>query len=344
MIDLRSDTVTQPTQPMLEAMSNADVGDDVFGDDPTVNHFQDRIANYFGKEAALFCPSGTMTNQISIKVHTQPGHEIICDQEAHVYRYEGGGIAFNSGASVRPINGRRGLFTADQVEAAINPKDVHKPLSQLVVIENTCNHGGGSIWPLDQMKAIRKVCDQHGLQLHLDGARLFNALVETGEQPEEVGSLFDSISICFSKGLGIPAGSVIIGSKDFVQQSHRIRKVMGGGLRQAGYLAAAAEYALDHHVERLKEDHDQAQKLTAHLQSLPYVKQVMPVQTNIVVFELAHDLNVTDFLAQLKNQGILAVPFGGQWIRMVTHLDITNDMLDETLEALEKMDHQALKF
>ncbi|PSR05816.1 MAG: threonine aldolase [Bacteroidetes bacterium SW_10_40_5] len=344
MIDLRSDTVTKPTQPMLEAMSNASVGDDVFGDDPTVNQFQERIAKLFGKEAALFCPSGTMTNQISIKVHTQPGHEIICDQEAHVYRYEGGGIAFNSGASVRPVNGRRGLFTADQVKTAINPKDIHKPLSKLVVIENTCNHGGGSIWPLDQMKAIRAFCDQHNLQLHLDGARLFNALVETGEQPDEVGPLFDSISICFSKGLGIPAGSVIIGSEDFIQQSLRIRKVMGGGLRQAGYMAAAAEYALDHHVERLKEDHNQAQKLTSHLQSLPFVKQVLPAQTNIVVFELAQDADVPDFLARLKDQGVLAVPFGGQWVRMVTHLDITDEMLNETLEVLEKMDYQALSF
>ncbi|TAH01906.1 MAG: aminotransferase class I/II-fold pyridoxal phosphate-dependent enzyme, partial [Sphingobacteriales bacterium] len=253
--DYRSDTVTRPTPAMLAAMMNAPLGDDVFGEDPTINQLEQLAAGTFGYEAAIFCPSGTMTNQIAIKCHTQPGDEVICDKNSHVYIYEGGGIAFNSGASVRLLEGDRGRITAEQVAESVNPDDVHRPISRLVSLENTCNRGGGSCYNLTEIEKIRKVCNQHGLILHLDGARLFNAMVARKEDPQAYGKLFHSISICLSKGLGAPVGSLLLGNQAFIKKARRVRKVFGGGMRQAGVLAAAGIYAMENHVERLTQDH-----------------------------------------------------------------------------------------
>ncbi|MDZ7775745.1 MAG: GntG family PLP-dependent aldolase [Bacteroidales bacterium] len=336
--DLRSDTVTKPTRAMKEAMMQARVGDDVFGEDPDVNALEEKVAGMFGKEAALFTASGVMANQIAIKVHTQPGDEVICDKLAHIYHYEGGGIAFNSGASVRLLDGDNGRFTARQVKANYNdPANVHFPLSRLVAVENTCNKGGGSLWDFQELKKIRQECDALGLAYHLDGARLFNALAETNQTTRDYGQLFDSISICLSKGLGAPVGSVLTGSREFISQARRIRKVMGGAMRQAGFLAAAGMYALDNHREQLREDHQKARTLGQALRELTYVVEVMPVQTNIVIFRLAEKYSETGFLQKLKAHDIAAVPFGPQTIRFVTHLGITGEMLDYTIETLKKL-------
>ena len=334
IIDLRSDTVTKPSHGMLEAMMSAKVGDDVFGDDPTVIELEEKVAGKFGKEASLYCPSGTMTNQIAMKVHTKPGDEVICDESSHVYRYEGGGIGFNSGASVRLINGDRGRINAQQVIENINPDDIHFPVSRLVVAENTSNRGGGSCYDFDELKKISEACKENNLKFHLDGARLFNALTETGESTKQVGGIFDSISICLSKGLGAPIGSLLIGNRDFLKQARRIRKVFGGGMRQAGYIAAAGIYALEHNINRLNEDHHKAKIIGQTLQSCNFVKEVLPIQTNIVVFKLIDTIKDTDFLETLKENNILAVGFGSQTIRMVTHLDFTDGMLDELVRVL----------
>lgn len=336
-IDLRSDTVTRPTPEMLNAMTKAEVGDDVFGEDPTINQLQEKVAEMFGKEAALFCPSGTMTNQTGIKAHTQPGDEVICDASAHVYQYEGGGIGFNSGCSVKPIQGQYGQFGPEEITASINPPDLHKPLSSLVVVENTSNRGGGHYWSFEKMKAVSDACKQHGLKCHLDGARFFNAVVEEGYTPKETGALFDSISICLSKGLGAPIGSVLTGNKEYIHKAARARKVMGGGMRQAGFLAAAGIYALDHHIERLKEDHQKARKLGDFLRDLSYVQEVVPVQTNIIIFRLIDQINENEFLQQLSKLGIKGVPFGPGLVRFVTHLDITDNMLERTFKILRSL-------
>jgi len=337
MINLISDTITKPTPPMLEAMTQAEVGDDVFGQDPTVNALEAKAAKLFDKPAALFCPSGTMTNQIAIKTHTQPLDEVICDVYSHVYQYETGGYAFNSGVAVNLIQGTNGKITAEQVDAAIKPTYDWLPNSKLVVLENTCNKGGGSFYTLDEIKPIADLCRERELLLHLDGARLFNALVETGESTQKVGQLFDSISICLSKGLGAPVGSLLIGEADFIRQARRFRKVMGGGMRQAGYLAAAGIYALDHHVERLREDNEHARQLGAKLNSLPFVENVRPVRTNIVIFDVKKPYTADSFLAELKEKDIMASAFGPQTVRLVTHLNFTAAMLEVTLDVLEKM-------
>ena len=335
IIDLRSDTVTRPSKGMIDAMTSAKVGDDVFGDDPTVIELEEKAATMFGKEIALYCPSGTMTNQIAMKVHTKPGDEVICDESSHVYRYEGGGIGFNSGASVRLLNGDRGRITAQQVMENINPDDPHFPVSRLVVAENTSNRGGGSCYEFVELKKISNVCKENNLKFHLDGARLFNALTETGESTNQVGDIFDSISICLSKGLGAPIGSLLIGDSDFIKQSRRIRKVFGGGMRQAGFLTAAGIYALDNNISRLSEDHKKAKIIGRTLQSCNFVKEVLPIQTNIVVFKLIDTIKDTDFLETLKENNILAVGFGPQTIRMVTHLDFTDVTLDDLLSILK---------
>lgn len=322
---------------MLQAMMSAEVGDDVFGQDPTINALEEKLAKMFGKEAAVFCPSGTMTNQIAIKVHTQPLDEVLCEESSHIYQYEVGGYAYNSGIGINLIQGAFGKMTADQVEAAIKPVHDWLPLSKLVVLENTCNKGGGSYYTCDEVKPIRDLCQKQGMKLHLDGARIFNALTETGESTLEVGELFDSISVCLSKGLGAPVGSVLIGNKDFIWQARRVRKVMGGGMRQAGYLAAACIYALDHHVDRLAEDHARAKKIGKLLKSMPYVKAVKPVHTNIVIFDLAGDLTAAEFLDVISAKGINAAPFGPQTVRFVTHLDYTEAMLEKTLEILSEL-------
>jgi threonine aldolase len=336
-IDLRSDTVTRPSPAMLQAMFSAQVGDDVFGEDPTVISLEEKTAALFGQEAGLFCPSGTMTNQIAIKAHTQPGDEVICDTNSHIYNYEGGGIAFNSGVQARLIQGERGRISAKQIEESINPVYDWLTRTQLVCIENTGNRAGGSYYTLEQMRAVQAVCRKHNLRYHLDGARVFNAILEGGYTAQESGKLFDSISVCFSKGLGTPGGSVLLGSKDFIRQARRIRKVFGGGMRQAGYLAAAGIYALENNVKRLKEDHLRAAELGKTLASLPYVESVVPVDTNIVIFLLNEKKSSEQFIQQLADKGIKAVIFGKQTIRMVTHLDFDDSMLEETIRVLKSL-------
>ncbi len=336
-VDFRSDTVTRPTKEMLAAMFSAPVGDDVFGEDPTVNELEAFAAEMFGMESAMFCPSGTMTNQIAIKCHTRPGDEVICDFLAHVYQYEGGGIAFNAGCQVRTLAGDRGRIRADQVAEAVNGDDVHKARTSLVCIENTANRGGGSCYHMEELERIQQVCRQHGLAYHLDGARLFNAIVAKGENSLLYGKLFDSISICLSKGLGAPAGSVLLGSRTFIHSARRIRKVFGGGMRQAGYIAAAGLYALQHHVSRLPEDHRHAAAIAAVLEKAPYVKNVLPVETNIIIFELAKAGAARQFVAQLEEKSILGYAISPSQVRLVTHLDISDDMIMYTCDVLRSM-------
>ncbi|MDF2156998.1 GntG family PLP-dependent aldolase [Algoriphagus sp. CAU 1675] len=328
LIDLRSDTVTRPTPGMKDAMFTAPVGDDVFGEDPTVNALEQKIADLFGMEAGLFCPSGTMTNQIAIRLHTGPQREVICHQHSHIYLYEGGGIMANSLASVKLLSGDFGKITVDQVAENINPDDVHAPETTLVSLENTMNKGGGSIYTLDEIKPIRQLCQEKGLKLHLDGARLFNALVETGESPADWGAQFDTISICLSKGLGCPVGSVLLGSKVDIKRARKVRKVFGGGMRQAGFLAAAGIYALDNHVERLKEDHIRARALGDLLSKLPVVSEIFPVATNIVIARL-EGIKPEEFMGKLLDKNIKSVKFGKDLVRFVTHLDFGDEELEE---------------
>lgn len=336
-IDLRSDTVTKPGKQMLEAMFNARVGDDVFEEDPTVNELEKKCAALFGKEAGLFCSSGTQTNQIAIKLHTQPGDEVICDANCHIYYYEGGGIAFNSGCSTKLLNGERGRFSANDVINAIRADNVHFPRTSLVAVENTHNRGGGSIYDFSELEKIAEVCRKNNLIFHLDGARIFNAIVASGKTAKDFGKLFDTISVCLSKGLGAPVGSVLLGTKEHIYKARRIRKVFGGGMRQAGYLAAAGIYALDNNIERLKEDHARAKKLEAILKSLPYVVEVMPPETNIIYFRLADTFPGDDFQKKLAENNIRVISLDNQVIRMVTHLDFDDTMLGRLEEVLRKL-------
>lgn len=336
MINLISDTVTKPTQAMLKAMFDAKVGDDVFKQDPTVNQLEEKAATMFGKKSALFCPSGTMTNQIAIKCHTQPLDEMICDHYSHVYQYETGGYAFNSGIAVNLIQGEHGKINADQIKKAIKEQYDWLPTSKLVVLENSCNKGGGSYYTLDEISPIQKLCKEAGLILHLDGARLFNVLVETGESTHNVGDHFDSISICLSKGLGAPVGSLLIGDAAMIKQARRYRKVMGGGMRQAGYLAAAGIYALEHHIDRLKQDNDMAKQLSKTLNDMSYVSKVRPVHTNIVIFDL-EDWTADQFLDKLTSKGIAASAFGPKTVRFVTHLDVSSADIETTIKALQEI-------
>lgn len=334
IVNLISDTVTRPTADMLAAMQQAEVGDDVFRQDPTINKLEEYAAALFGMEAALFCPSGTMTNQIAIKCHTQPLDQVICDHTSHVYQYETGGYAFHSGVSMKLLDGTHGKITAAQVEAAIEPDYDWLPVSRLVVIENTCNKGGGSIYRLPEIEPIREVCTKHGLALHLDGARFFNALVETDESPKAWGQMFDSISICLSKGLGAPVGSLLLGEQAFIKRARRTRKVMGGGMRQAGYLAAAGLYALKNNVERLAIDNQRARRVGALLEQQSYVSSVRPVQSNIVIFDLAGKQTAADFLTAMEKEGVLATAFGPQTVRFTFHLDVSEQMMEKVLEVL----------
>jgi len=337
MIDFRSDTVTRPTPGMLNAMYNAPVGDDVFGEDPTINQLEYFAAALFGMEAAIFCPSGTMTNQIAIKCHTQPGDEVICDHLSHIYQYEGGGIAFNSGCSVRLLQGDRGRITAEQVLGAIHPDDIHKPISTLVSLENTANRAGGSCYDFQEIQSIRKVCDAHQLKLHLDGARLFNALVAKNETCKQYGEVFDTISICLSKGLGAPVGSLLLGPAAFIKKARRFRKVFGGGMRQAGMLAAAGLYALEHNVQRLQEDHQHTQLLADTLQQKDFVGEILPVETNIVIFEVKGRFTAADLVTTLKQSNILALAISPTQIRLVVHLDITPAMIETTVQKIKAL-------
>ncbi len=335
IIDLRSDTLTKPTPGMLDAMMSAEVGDDVFGEDPTVKRLQEKASAMLGFEDGIFCPSGTMTNQIAIRTLTQPQDEVICDKRSHIYLYEGGGIASNSMVSVELLDGDRGRITPAQIQSAIKPDDIHYPKTRLVAIENTVNKGGGSYYTMEQMRQISTVARKHGLSLHLDGARLFNALVETGDNPMELGAYFDTVSICLSKGLGAPVGSLLLSSGENIKKAKRIRKVFGGAMRQAGYLAAAGIYALDHHVERLKEDHKKARRIASVLERKSFVTGIDPVDTNIIIFSISKDIGVTTLLQRLKENGIYALGFGGSSIRMVTHLDVTDAMMEEFEKKLE---------
>ncbi|WP_421940850.1 threonine aldolase family protein [Pedobacter sp.] len=333
ILDFRSDTVTKPSPGMLEAMMMAKVGDDVFGEDETVHALEKKLAATFNKEAGLFCPSGTMTNQIGIKCFTQPMDEVICDQTAHVYRYEIGGIAYHSGASVRLLYGERGILTPELIEPEINEDNIHYPNSSLVVLENTVNKGGGSCYTLAQIAPIHHLCNIKGLKLHLDGARIFNALVATGDKAADYGQYFDGISVCLSKGLGAPVGSVLLGSKETISKARKIRKAFGGGMRQAGFLAAAGIYALDNHVTRLKDDHAHAKALAQALSQTKYVKSVLPVETNIVVFEVA-DGQAQKIVHHLKEKGLLCNTTSSNTIRLVTHLDLSAAMIDRAIEII----------
>ncbi|MCL6273540.1 beta-eliminating lyase-related protein [Muricauda sp. 2012CJ35-5] len=338
-INLISDTVTKPTPEMLEVMMHAEVGDDVFKNDPSVNALEEKVASYFGMEAALFFPSGSMANQTAIKLHTQPGEQLICDKYAHVFNYEGGGASFNSGVSCRLVDGNRGMMTAAQVAASINPPDFyHSPLTSLVCIENTTNKGGGACWDFKELEKIQQVCASNDLAYHLDGARLWNALVTKAEDPKKYGNLFDTISVCFSKGLGCPVGSVLVGSSALMDSALRIRKILGGGMRQSGFLAAAASYALDHHVERLAEDHRKAAEIGKVLETLDFVAKVEPIETNIIIFELDEaKMSSEVFLQKLTENKISIIGMGQGKLRIVTHLDYTEEMHGHFLEVIKRI-------
>ncbi|MEZ7993075.1 MAG: GntG family PLP-dependent aldolase [Flavobacteriaceae bacterium] len=335
-IDLISDTVTRPTNSMLDAMMSADVGDDVFKSDPTVNKLQEMAASLFGMEDALFFPSGTMANQTAIKLHTQPGDKLFCDKWAHVYNYEGGGAAFNSGVSCKLIDGDRGMFTAEQLKvASAGRADIHVPYSRLVCVENTTNKGGGACWEFEELKKIKQVCIDNNLDYHLDGARLFNALVAKNETPKQYGELFDTISICLSKGLGAPVGSILLGTKEHIAKALRIRKLFGGAMRQVGFIAAAGIYALENNIERLADDHKKAKDIEQVLNTLSYIKKVEPVETNIIIFYVKDHLNADDFISKMEEKNILLTPMGDGKIRIVTHLDFTDNMLEKLLYELK---------
>ncbi len=337
IIDLRSDTVTKPSKDMLEVMMNAKVGDDVFREDETVNILEKRLAKMFGKSHALFFPSGTMANQTALKLHTNPGEQVICDKYAHIFNYESGGASFNSGVSCNLINGDRGMFKAEQVIEAINPKDYYYALTSLVEIENTTNKGGGSCWDFNEILKIRKVCQDHELGMHLDGARIWNALAEKNETPKQYGEVFDTISVCLSKGLGCPIGSVLIGDERLMKNAIRIRKIFGGNMRQVGYLAAAGLYALDHNIDRLKEDHKKAREIEKSLHQLPFIKKVEPVETNIIIFELSNDVDELAFVDKLAQHHINIIGMGGGKLRIVTHLDYTDNMHEMFLGFLKNI-------
>ncbi len=339
-IDLRSDTVTKPGKGMLDAMLSAQVGDDVYKEDPTVNALEEKIAAMFGKPQALFFPTGSMANQAAIKLHTNPGDQLICDKYAHVYNYEGGGASFNSGVSCKLIDGHRGMFMAQQVLNAINPPDFyHSPLSSLVTVENTTNKGGGACWDFDEIKKIRQICSAHNLGYHLDGARIWNALVTKNESAKQYGEIFDTISVCLSKGLGCPIGSVLIGDEAIMENAIRIRKILGGGMRQVGYLAAAGIYALDHNMERLRDDHEKANEIGTILSRLSLIKSVEPIETNIVIFELNNGVDENAFIQKLAENNTLIIGMGGGKLRIVTHLDYTDGMHDKLLRILKDIDH-----
>ena len=334
-IDLRSDTVTKPSLEMKDYMLDASLGDDVFQDDPTVRELEDQTARMFGHEAGLFCSSGTMTNQIALMVYLRPGDEVICSSEAHIYNYEGGGIARNSGASARLINRDSGIVFLDEIIDNINPDDIHYPVTNLVALENTINRGGGICYPISEIEKISKFCESKNIPLHLDGARLFNALVKTGVKTNYIGPLFNSISICFSKGLGAPVGSVLVGSKEFIHKARRVRKVIGGGMRQVGMLAAAGIYALENNIQRLTVDHQHADLLAEGLRNCSWIDKVMKVETNIVIGYMKEGFQNSNFVEKLQKLGVSIVSFGKGRIRMVTHLDVSKEDIDKVISLLK---------
>lgn len=337
IIDLRSDTVTKPSKEMLAAMMQAKVGDDVFREDPTVNELEARIAKMFGKPTALFFPSGTMANQTALKLHTNPGDQVICDKYAHIYNYESGGASFNSGLSCKLLDENNGMFNAQHVLDAINPEAYYYSKTSLVEIENTANRRGGTCWDFNAIKDIRKVCNENNLGFHLDGARLWNALIAKNETTQQYGKVFDTISVCFSKGLGCPIGSILVGDEEIMKNAIRIRKIFGGNMRQAGYLAAAALYALDNNMNRLKEDHQKAKEIGEVLSKLSIIKSIEPIETNIVIFELNKDVKEHEFVQKLAHNNIYAISMGGGKLRMVTHLDYTDEMHEAFLIYLKTL-------
>jgi len=337
-INLVSDTVTKPTNEMLQQMFRSKVGDDVYKQDPTVNELEEMVANIFGMEAALFFPSGTMANQTAIKLHTNPGEQVICDKWAHIFHYEGGGASFNSGVSCNLVDGNRGMITAEQVKDAINPPEFyHSPLTSLVSIENTTNKGGGACYEMEDLRKIKEVCTENNLKYHLDGARIWNALVAKRQNPRHFGEIFDTISVCLSKGLGAPVGSVLLGDKETMNRALRVRKIFGGGMRQAGYLAGAGIYALQHNVSRLQEDHNKAKELAFILKQLPWVESVEPVETNILIFSVKAGIDENGVIAKFKEKNILISSLGKGKIRIVTHLDYRDVMHSYVMEALERI-------
>ncbi|CAM3943566.1 low specificity L-threonine aldolase [Flavobacterium cucumis] len=338
-INLVSDTVTKPSVEMLNVMFNAKVGDDVYKQDPTVNELEETLADLFGMEAALFFPSGTMANQTAIKLHTQPGEQVICDKYSHIYHYEAGGASFNSGVSCCLVDGDRGMITADLVKNGINdPEFYHAPLTSLVSIENTTNKGGGACYDLQPLKEIKQVCLEHNLKYHLDGARLWNALVAKKQHPKQFGELFDTISVCLSKGLGAPVGSVLLGSKQDMHRALRIRKIFGGNLRQSGYLAAAGLFALQNNISRLEIDHRRAKELGTLLEKMPWVANVAPVETNILIFGLQPFVDEKAFMEKLKQKGIAISSMGHGKLRIVTHLDYKEVMHEYVMEVFSKLE------
>ena len=338
IVDLRSDTVTVPSKGMLEFMLDSNVGDDVYGEDPTVNQLQNKVASIFGKDVGMFFPSGTMANQTAIKLHTNPGEQIICDKYSHIYNYEGGGASFNSGVSFNLINGERGMFNAKQAADSINPKDFyHSPLSSLIAVENTTNKGGGACWNINELKQIKKIAKLNNLGMHLDGARIWNALIANGDNPLEIGKIFDTISVCLSKGLGCPIGSVLIGDKNIMNNALRIRKILGGGMRQAGYLANAGLYALDNNIERLSEDHKKAKEIGEVLKKSKFVKSVEKIETNIVIFQLQEDINEFSFIKKLNKLNIKLISMGSNKLRLVTHLNYTNNHHEYFISSIKSL-------
>ncbi len=337
IIELRSDTFTLPTPEMKEAMMQAPLGDDVFSEDPSINHLEEKTAAMFGMEAALFCPSGTMTNQIGLNVHTRPGDEIICDVMSHVYIYEGGGIAFNSGSQVKTLHGNRGRIDADTVESAINPYDIHKARTRVVSLENTTNRGGGACYSMQEMQAIKNVCTANGLAFHLDGARLWNAIVANGEDPKQYGAMFDTISVCLSKGLGAPVGSLLLCNNILMKEARRVRKKLGGGMRQAGFLAAAGTYALDHHVDRLAQDHEHARKIADVLRNKSWVPDLLEPETNILIFTVEGAYTPASFCSALEEHNIRCMAISKTQVRMVFHLDISPMMVEKMIEILSDL-------
>ena len=343
-IDLRSDTVTKPTQGMLEAMYSAKVGDDVYKEDPSANALEAKLADMFGMDEALFFPSGSMANQAALKLHTNPGEQIICDTYAHIYNYEGGEASFNSGVSCKLIDGHRGMFTAQQAQQSINPLDFyHSPLTTLITIENTTNKGGGACWDFEELVKIKQITTQNQLGYHLDGARLWNALIAKNESPKQYGNLFDTISVCLSKGLGTPMGSVLLGKRELMKNAIRVRKILGGGMRQIGFAAAAGLYALKHHFKRLVEDHKKAKEIGEVLDKLGCIKAIEPIETNIIIFELETKIDESKFLNILLEKNIHIISMGSKKLRIVTHLDYTDDMHQFVLKTLKSLSKDALK-
>ena len=336
-VNLISDTVTRPTAGMLAHMMDTPVGDDVFKEDPSINALEKQVASLFGKEAALFFPSGTMANQTAIKLHTQPGEQLICDHYAHIFNYEGGGVSFNSGVSCALIEGERGRITAEQIKQRINPSDFyHSPKTALVALENTTNKGGGACYDPEEIKRIAALCKEENLPLHLDGARLWNAMTATKTSPAFYGEMFDTISVCFSKGLGAPVGSALLGTKEQIDRALRVRKMLGGGMRQAGYLAAAASYGMTHHWPRMGDDHQKAKALGEAVKAVDGVRYLAPVDTNIVIFEFTSEAREKQFMEHMQKCKIQLISMGSGKLRFVTHLDYSNDQHAYVLQCIKQ--------